>query len=244
MGTMTTTTTPPRTPAGMRALIARLRARAMDPRLPKRTRERAKRSLARWRARLARAEAPRLDAGALRAVCPSLSAQRAERLARDLGAAMHRFGIVKQSACLHFISQTAHESGEYRYTREIWGPTAVQSGYWRRRELQGGGPLYPGLGYATRGAGFLQTTGRANLRRAANRLGIGYSTLLVRCGSTKYAALLACIWWSDHFPTSMAGMTVEQVSRRVNGGYNGLADRKKYHARAEQVANGLVPNGR
>jgi putative chitinase len=239
-----TSTTSPRTLAGMRALIARLRARAMDSELPRASRERAKRSLARWRARLARAEAPRLDPQALRTVCPALSPARADQLALDLGRAMHRFGIVTQSACLHFISQTAHESGQYRYTREIWDGKRAQANYWRRRDLQGPGPLYPGLGYQTRGAGFLQTTGRANLKRAANRLGVSYATLLRRCGSPEYAALLACIWWTDHFSPNMTGYSVERVTRIVNGGENGLADRQWLYGRARTVAAGLVPRER
>lgn len=183
----------------------------------------------------------------LQHVAPHLTDKQAEKLARELGAAMHRFeprsGWTPKDAS-DFIAQCAHESLRFRYPREIWGPTATQSGYWRRRELHGPGPLYPGLGYQTRGAGWIQTTGRVNFRRAAKKLGISYVRLLAVCGSTKYASLLAAAWWQDAFPAGTKGMSVLQVTKRVNGGTNGLDDRQECTALARKVAKHLVPKER
>jgi putative chitinase len=158
-----------------------------------------------------------------------------------LGAAMKRCGIVNEYACAHFVAQCAHESGEGLFLREIWGPTPAQRGYWRRRDLHGPGALWPGLGFLTRGAGLIQTTGRANFRRAAARLGISYARLLARCGSRRYAALMAAVWWSDHFPRDMRGWSAEAVTHTVNGGTNGLAERQAYTKRAMAVREYLTP---
>lgn len=39
------------------------------------------------------------------------------------------YGINTKEREAMFLAQIAHESGEMRYTREIWGPTATQKGY-------------------------------------------------------------------------------------------------------------------
>jgi putative chitinase len=186
-----------------------------------------------------------IDPDALRHVCPNLSRRRARKLAKAIGTALHRFEPgVGQRACAHFVGQCAHETGEFRWLREIWGPTATQAGYWDRRELQGPGRLYRLLGYLARGGGFVMTTGRAHFRTAARRLGRRSWLLLAnQSGWPRIAALLAAIWWADHFPASMPAIDwdVERVTRTVNGGTNGLAERRVYTARAMRVRGRLLP---
>lgn len=172
-------------------------------------------------------------------VAPSVPGAAAR--AKELGEAMHRFSITEPHACAHFIAQCAHESGEFRYIRELWGPTPDQKGYWKRRDIQGPGPLYPGLGYLTRGAGYIQTTGRVNFKKTAAKLGVSYPRLLVVANTRKYAALMAAVWWSQNMPHDMSSWTVEQVTHRVNGGYNGLGARRLYTQRAMARKQFLTP---
>lgn len=187
----------------------------------------------------------RLGWRSLRTVAPSLSKPQAKALAVELGEAMHRFetkGGWDPVTAAHFIAQCTHESGEYRYVRELWGPTPVQAGYWRRfRDL---GNWKPSHGYTYRGAGWIQTTGRRNFATAAKTLGIRLSTLAVRADRREYASLLAVIWWQRNFPNGTQGRSVAQVTRVVNGGYNGLAEREKYYRRAYRVRRFLVPKRR
>ena len=186
----------------------------------------------------------RLGWRSLRHVCPSLSEARARALAVDLADAMRRFappgGWTAREAA-HFIAQCAHESGEFRYTRELWGPTAVQRGYWRRREL---GNWLPAHGYRYRGAGYIQVTGRANFKAAARRLGMRLGTLSRRAGDRDVAALLAAQWWRSAFPRGTGRRTCREVTRVVNGGYNGLVERERYFARALERQEFLVPKRR
>jgi putative chitinase len=177
----------------------------------------------------------------LRKVWTTLTPPQAQAWARALGDAMHQLGITEPDACAHFVAQCAHECGEGKWLRELWGPTFAQRAYWRRRDLQGPGPLWPGLGYATRGAGCIQTTGRINFQAAARRLGIRLTTLLARAGTRRYAALMAAVWWAQNMPRDLHGWTCEQVTRRVNGGTNGLAEREKYTRRALAVKQYLTP---
>ena len=49
-----------------------------------------------------------------------------------------------------FLAQVGHESGGFKYTREIWGPTAAQKRYEGRKDL---GNTQPGDGSKYRGRG-------------------------------------------------------------------------------------------
>lgn len=201
----------------------------------------AGKNIAHRRAQLGHAHAT-IDVGALRYVVPTLPPGLAAGIALDLGTAMKKEAITDPDACAFFIGQCAHESGGFNFTRELWGPSPAQRGYWSRRDLQGPGPLFPGLGYVTRGAGYIQTTGRNNFERAAQRLGVSYARLLVLANRRQYSALLAAVWWADHFPKVMhPGWDVLTVTKRVNGGTNGLASREAYTRRAMSVKARLVP---
>lgn len=190
----------------------------------------------------------KVGTNALIEVCPRLGRiprTEAETIARALGTAMERLQPhMNAVAAAHFISQAAHESGEFRFIRELWEPTEAQKGYWRRLELQGAfPPPWPGLGFLARGFGYIQSTGRLHLRRAAKRLGFSSWRALVKDESHANAALVAMVWWSDHFPAQMntRDFSVERVTRTVNGGLNGLDERRKYFARAMVCRDRLVP---
>lgn len=66
-----------------------------------------------------------------------------------------------------FLANVGHETGNLRYTVELWGPTSAQEGYDTREDL---GNKYLGDGYKYRGRGWLHTTGRANYHALTERL--------------------------------------------------------------------------
>ena len=94
----------------------------------------------------------------------------------------------------------------------------------------GDGPKY-------KGAGYLQLTGRANYRMLATYIGDERVMEGVDYVSSRYPFTSAGVWWEKNYMNELidSGASVEQVTRRVNGGYNGLADRKKYYNRCLNV---------
>ena len=139
----------------------------------------------------------------------------------------------------HFLAQILHESGRFRWLEEIWGPTAQQkrydpaSGSSLSRTL---GNTEPGDGYRFRGRGAIQLTGRDNYRafNKAVEEGVIQNPDLV---SRLPLAMDAAGWyWQKRDLNRLADKdAAEAITRKINGGYNGLADRKRLLARAKRV---------
>jgi hypothetical protein len=69
----------------------------------------------------------------------------------------------------YILATAHHESGQFIYMQEIWGPTDVQRRYEGRRDL---GNVVKGDGKRFLGRGFVQITGRANYKDWSRRLGV------------------------------------------------------------------------
>ena len=98
------------------------------------------------------------------------SRKRLAAFAGRSGQAMQRFGIdrnVRRAAA--FIAQLAHESGQFRFMEELWGPTEAQKRYEPQSTLaRGSGNTEQGDGFRFKGRGPIQVTGRFNYRATAN----------------------------------------------------------------------------
>lgn len=179
-----------------------------------------------------------IDPGALRRVVPTLGERDAAGLADSLGAAMHEHHISTARRAAMFLAQVAHESGGFRHRREI----AEGEAYEGRRDL---GNTQPGDGPRFKGRGFIMVTGRANYAAVAAAFGIQALEQPELLAGSPWAERVAAWWWSTHGCNELAGGGGEEsllaVTRRINGGLNGLADRRAYWERALQVADGLVP---
>lgn len=146
---------------------------------------------------------------------------------KKLDECLKRFDIITLPRVRHFLSQIAHESAGLRYMVEIHDG----SNYEGRRDL---GNIRPGDGKKFRGVDALQMTGRANYQSFANYIGDQRVMEGWRYVNEKYLFLPSGFWWQNNKMNELCdrGATVEQVTRRVNGGTNGLAERKRYYERA------------
>lgn len=148
-----------------------------------------------------------------------------------IDAAMFEFAIVSPARSAMFIAQVGHESMGFTRTSEIWGPTATQRGYEGRKDL---GNTQLGDGSRFLGRGLLQITGRYNYQAMSDWLGIDFVAHPEWLAQAPYAARSAGCWWSKHGCNELADTgSVLLVTRRINGGTNGLADRQARYDQAK-----------
>ncbi len=138
----------------------------------------------------------------------------------SLLAAMSRAGIVDPTERAMFLAQMAHESGNFRYDEEI----ASGQAYEGRADL---GNTQPGDGVRYKGRGYIQLTGRANYRDYGNRLGVDLENNPDLAKDPNIAADIAIAYWQQRVDRNAARAgDVRTVTRNINGGLNGLADRQ------------------
>lgn len=179
-----------------------------------------------------------IDAALLTAIEPRLAPAIADATAGALEAACVEYSIDTPARRAAFLAQVAHESGGFKWLHEIWGPTPAQAGYEGRADL---GNTEQGDGFRYRGRGYLQTTGRANYRKAGAALGLDLEGDPDQLATPGPAARSAGFYWKSHGLNTLADAGLfREITRRVNGGYNGLASREAYWERA-QLALGLEP---
>ena len=150
-----------------------------------------------------------------------------------LNTAMGRFQIVGSRRVAAFIAQIGHESGQLVYVREIWGPTPAQAKYEGRKDM---GNTVPGDGFKYRGRGLIQITGRANYAACGEALALDLINQPELLEQPKNACLSAAWFWATSGLNTLADSgDFEKITRRINGGLNGQADRLKLWTKAMAV---------
>lgn len=155
----------------------------------------------------------------------------------SLISALDSAGYVNKNERAMFLAQMAHESGNFRYDEEIWGPTAAQKGYEGRSDL---GNNQSGDGYKYRGRGYIQLTGRANYRQYGKILGVDLENNPDLAKDPNIAARIAIEYWKKRVDRKAAqNGDVKKVTYNINGGYNGLSDRQsKYESYIKKIQSG------
>ena len=149
-----------------------------------------------------------------------------------LNQAFAEFEINNIARIAAFIAQVAHESGSLRYKEEI----ASGAAYEGRRDL---GNIYPGDGKRFKGRGIIQLTGRSNYAWASRQLKID----LIKNPSTAtepiISSRIACLYWKSRGLNQYADINTQEafkeITRKINGGYNGWQDRLNHWNIAKQV---------
>jgi putative chitinase len=134
-----------------------------------------------------------------------------------------------------FMAQLAHESGEYRYMEEIWGPTEAQLGYEGRADL---GNTHPGDGIRFKGHGPIQITGRANHRECGYALNLDLEMEPTLICTPGYGTASAVWFWNSRKLSPLADRRwFVAITKKINGWTNGLADRAAYWHRNRAILN-------
>ncbi|PKV42740.1 putative chitinase [Janthinobacterium sp. 61] len=154
---------------------------------------------------------------------------RAATFLAPLNAAMLEFGITTPARQASFLSQVGHESGSLAYVREL----ASGAAYEGRRDL---GNTLPGDGVRYKGRGLIQITGRANYAACGKALGLDLLAKPDLLEQIVNACRSAGWFWQSNGLNALADAGDQvRVTRRVNGGTNGLAERLALFAAAQRV---------
>jgi putative chitinase len=159
-----------------------------------------------------------------------------------------QYGLLLPHRLAQFLAQIMHESGEFHYDEEVWGPTPAQQRYEDRADL-GHSAAVDNEAYMFRGKTGIQNTGRANhiAYRDWCRTTIGGN--VPDFERDPEAMLtdpwegLAPIWYWDSRKLNRYADTgdIEMITRRINGGLNGYADRLALYDRISLVFLGYGP---
>ena len=159
-----------------------------------------------------------LNAETLAQIMPYAKAK-AALYAPFLDAAMREFDINTPARQASFLSQVGHESGQLRYVREL----ASGAAYEGRKDL---GNTQPGDGERYRGRGLIQITGRANYTAAMMALDVDVVEHPELLETPVLACRSAAWFWESHGLNELADTGDQiKVTKRINGGINGLPDR-------------------
>ena len=180
---------------------------------------------------------------------------------------MPKYGINTERRAAHFISQCAHESGNFRTLEEnlnysekalnaVFGryfgaaPKRNAAEYARNPEKianyvyqdefrsKGGqmGNVKDGDGWLFRGRGLKQLTGRNNYTGFGKSIGMTAEEAAEYVATPKGAVESACWFWDTNKLNTIADTDdVVKMTKKINGGNIGLADRQARYKKAMEV---------
>ena len=174
-----------------------------------------------------------ITAEQLKQILPQATAANIEMYLPFLNSLLPKFGIDNNVRLAAFLAQVGHESGQLRYNKEIWGPTAAQKGYEGRKDL---GNIIAGDGVKFKGRGLIQITGRANYSTFGQTNGVDCINNPSLLELPEYAVMTACWFWQKNNLNKYADSgDFKTLTKRINGGYNGLEDRIQIWERAKKI---------
>lgn len=200
-----------------------------------------------------------LDPDLLQEIVPSLSDDNAASLILALNLAMREAEINTSLRQAAFIAQVAHESrGFSRFVENLNYRTErlldIFGKYFTEDEAQefarqpekianrvyadrlGNGDEDSGDGWRYRGRGFIQLTGKDNYREAGKSLHMDLVGQPELAEGLEVSARIAAWYWTKRHLNSFADRgQFDTITKLINGGLNGLADRRAYYGKAKEV---------
>lgn len=153
----------------------------------------------------------------------------AKRFIEPLNVCLEKYEINTPARIVHFLAQILHESGCFLYNKEI----ASGKAYEGRKDL---GNINVGDGVLFKGRSFIQITGRSNYKLISEALGVDFVANPVLLESDQYAFLGAGWFWNTKKLNKYADVDdFLTITKRINGGTNGLEDRKNWLMKCKAV---------
>ena len=162
---------------------------------------------------------------------------------RAVGAGLNEPAVLAQ-----YLAQVAHESGRFMWDEEVWGPTAAQAGYETRTDL-GNTSAFDGDGKLFKGRTSIMVTGGDNYRgfrdwcRKLFADVPDFEAQPHRILEDPWEGLAPIWFWETNDLNRYARSgDIEMVTKTINGGLNGYADRLALYPRCALVLLGMEPD--
>lgn len=186
-------------------------------------------------------------------VAPRFSGAKARRQAEIiegispiLASTLDEYGINTRLRIAHFLGQCCHEAAGFRTTEEFGSGRYLEG----RRDL---GNIKKGDGPRYKGRGLIQLTGRANYRDVGKALGVDLEDNPLLAEEPQLSLKIACEYWKRRkINPDCDRDDIIAVTKKINGGLNGLEDRRRYTAKAKAalariegfILSGMTPDTR
>jgi putative chitinase len=190
------------------------------------------------------------------AACTGARIDRARTHAPFITQAMDEYLIVSPERQAAFLAQIGHETGGLHWTEELWGIVATPQQTRYERDFEQPWPSSPqeaklpqfernrlayalgnterGDGVRFKGRGDIMVTGRFNYGKTGQALGVDLISRPEQLALPGLAARAGGLFWKTHGLNELADVgDFFTITRRVNGGTNGMAQRLALWASAK-----------
>ena len=189
----------------------------------------------------------------MKTILPRMNWGKAEAYLPYITTVLPKFGIDTLLRKAHFLAQVAHESGGLKYSQEnlnysVQGLRSVFGKYFRTTEIaetyarkpekiasrvyadrMGNGNEASGDGWKYRGRGLIQLTGKENYQKFGQDYNVDCVNNPDLLLDPEWALTSACWFWKKRNLNRYADDDdILMVTKRINGGINGLNDRQQY----------------
>lgn len=189
----------------------------------------------------------------MKTILPRMNWEKAQSYLPFIATVLPKFGIDTPLRKAHFLAQVAHESGGLKYSKEnlnysAQGLRSVFGKYFRTMEIaqsyarkpekiankvyadrMGNGNEASGDGWKYKGRGLIQLTGKENYQKFSQDYGVDCVNNPDLLLDPEWALTSACWFWKKRNLNRYADNDdILMVTKRINGGINGLNDRQQY----------------
>lgn len=189
----------------------------------------------------------------MKTIIPDMNWVKAQHYLPHMNTVLPSFGIDTPLRKAHFLAQLAHESGGLKYSEEnlnysAKGLRSIFGKYFKTMEMaeayarkpekianrvyanrMGNGAEESGDGWKYRGRGLIQLTGKENYQKFAQEHTIDCVNNPDLLLDAEIALTSACWFWKRRHLNRYADVDdLHMVTRRINGGTNGILHRQHY----------------
>ncbi len=147
------------------------------------------------------------------------------------------YGITTPRRLRHFLAQIAWESDYFTTLEESGGAAYFEKHYGCQTAVgKRLGNTQPGDGAKYHGRGWMQETGKDNYIYMGHQLGLDLANHPELAAEPPTALKIACLYWQGKGLNQLADRDdIREITRRINGGYNGLKQRTALYEEAKIV---------